>query len=257
MIRSTLGPFNPNPKWPEGCVQVLREQGIDENQIPHFLRWVRGFFAQYKGSRRRDLGRREIETYLSQLAKKPRTYLWQVEQARQALEWYYEQFREIPLEPRYSTAPSIEEKTSSEFGRNKGIPDRTAHPIQIPQGREKRASGNQRTDKDIQRNRSQNRASEPPSGQEAAFWVKLRQSAIEAFRLEHYALRTERCYLGWIARYLAFHNWRNPCAMGEEEVRAFLTDLTHFRSRQFWVSFARFGFKHKTLQYLMKPMDRG
>ena len=53
MIRSTLGPFNPNPKWPEGYVQVLREQGIDENQIPHFLRWVREFFAQYKGSRRR------------------------------------------------------------------------------------------------------------------------------------------------------------------------------------------------------------
>jgi len=206
MIRSTLGPFNPNPKWPEGYVQVLREQGIDENQIPHFLRWVREFLAQYKGSRRRDLGRREIETYLSQLAKKPRTYLWQVEQARQALEWYYEQFRGIPLEPRYSTAPSIEEKTSSEFGRNKGILDRTAHPIQIPQGREKRASGNPRTDKDIQRNRSQNRASEPPSGQEAAFWVKLRQSAIEALRLEHYALRTERCYLGWIARYLAYHN---------------------------------------------------
>ena len=76
MIRSTLGPFNPNPKWPEGYVQVLREQGIDENQIPHFLRWVRGFLAQYKGSRRRDLGRREIKPYLSQVAKKPRTYLW-------------------------------------------------------------------------------------------------------------------------------------------------------------------------------------
>jgi hypothetical protein len=33
--------FSPNPKWPGGYVQVLRDQGIEEGYIPHFLRWVR------------------------------------------------------------------------------------------------------------------------------------------------------------------------------------------------------------------------
>jgi len=37
--------FNPNPKWPGGYVQVLGDQGIEEGNIPHFLRWIRGFFA--------------------------------------------------------------------------------------------------------------------------------------------------------------------------------------------------------------------
>jgi site-specific recombinase XerC len=37
------------------------------------------------------LGRKEIENYLSQIAKEPGMSSWRVEQARQALEWYYEQ----------------------------------------------------------------------------------------------------------------------------------------------------------------------
>jgi hypothetical protein len=36
------------PKWPVGYVQVFREQGIEESNIPHFLKisqWILGFFA--------------------------------------------------------------------------------------------------------------------------------------------------------------------------------------------------------------------
>lgn len=80
---------------------MLRDQGIEESNIPHFLRWVRGFFAGHRGRQRRDLGRKEIESYLSQIAKEPGMMSsWHVEQARQALEWYYEQIRGIPLERR-------------------------------------------------------------------------------------------------------------------------------------------------------------
>jgi hypothetical protein len=45
MTAPPVAPFNPNPKWPGGYVQVLRDQGIEESNIPHFLRWVRGSFA--------------------------------------------------------------------------------------------------------------------------------------------------------------------------------------------------------------------
>jgi hypothetical protein len=45
MTASPVASYNPNPKWLGGYVQVLRDKEIEEGNIPHFLRWVRGFFA--------------------------------------------------------------------------------------------------------------------------------------------------------------------------------------------------------------------
>ncbi len=44
-------------------------------------------------------------------------------------------------------------------------------------------------------------------------------------RMKHYSLRTEKTYLGWIKRFILFHNKKHPKEMGEKETRAFLTDL--------------------------------
>jgi hypothetical protein len=117
MTAPSVAPFSPNPKWPGGYVQVRRDQRIEESNIPHFLRWVRGFLAGHKGIKRRDLGRKEIESYLSQIAKEPGMSSWCVEQARQALEWYYKQFRGIPLEPRQAAAMVVREGTQPSIVR--------------------------------------------------------------------------------------------------------------------------------------------
>jgi len=53
MTAPPVAPFNPNPKWPGGYIQVLRDQGIEESNIPHFLRWVRGFFEGHRHECRR------------------------------------------------------------------------------------------------------------------------------------------------------------------------------------------------------------
>ncbi|MEE9355819.1 MAG: integron integrase [Methylococcaceae bacterium] len=50
-------------------------------------------------------------------------------------------------------------------------------------------------------------------------------SVREAIRVRHYSIRTEQAYLGWIKRFILFHNKRHPNEMGENEVVAFLTDL--------------------------------
>ncbi len=51
----------------------------------------------------------------------------------------------------------------------------------------------------------------------------------EKARLKHFSLRTERCYVYWIERYLRFlkgnGRWRHPSEVGAKEVEAFLTNL--------------------------------
>ena len=46
-----------------------------------------------------------------------------------------------------------------------------------------------------------------------------------ALRARHYSPRTERAYVGWLERFIAFHGRRHPETLGHDEVRAFLNDL--------------------------------
>lgn len=127
-------PLNSNPLWPTGFVDALRKAGAQEKNIPHCISWVRNFFAQNTGRRRRDLGRPEIELFLSSLAKRPDVSNWQVQQARDSLELYYEQFRGIALAPR----PDGSVRTSSSFpAPPQQMPSSTVGPIRTattPQG---------------------------------------------------------------------------------------------------------------------------
>jgi hypothetical protein len=95
--RRGVAPLNPQPRWPEGYIALLREAGAQEKTIPHCVAWVRRFFAMHPGRRRSDLGRTEIEAFLAETAQRPGVSNWQVQQARDALELYYEQFRGIAL----------------------------------------------------------------------------------------------------------------------------------------------------------------
>ena len=54
---------------------------------------------------------------------------------------------------------------------------------------------------------------------------RLMDQVREAIRLRHYSLRTERAYLGWIRRYIYFHNKKHPDSMGEPEITRFLSYL--------------------------------
>src|SRR5450759_2589512 len=100
----TTAPLNPSPRWPSGYVEVLRDAGAQEKTIPFCIGWVRRFFARFPGRRRRDLGRAEIEAFLSEAAAGPGAGNWLIQQARDALELYYEKFRGIPLQPRASVS---------------------------------------------------------------------------------------------------------------------------------------------------------
>ena len=54
---------------------------------------------------------------------------------------------------------------------------------------------------------------------------KLLDQVRDRVRLKHYSLRTEQAYVGWIKRYIIFHNKRHPAEMGKSELESFLTSL--------------------------------
>lgn len=53
----------------------------------------------------------------------------------------------------------------------------------------------------------------------------LLEAVRDRCRVKHYSLRTEDAYLGWIKRFIFFHNMRHPSEMSGVEVEQFLTHL--------------------------------
>lgn len=64
-----------------------------------------------------------------------------------------------------------------------------------------------------------------PSEKRPATPPKLLDQVRDRLRLKHYSLRTEQAYVGWIKRYIIFHNKRHPAEMGKLELETFLTSL--------------------------------
>lgn len=54
---------------------------------------------------------------------------------------------------------------------------------------------------------------------------KLLDHAREQIRLRHYSIRTEESYLGWMRRFIRFHQFRHPMDLGPNEVESFLSSL--------------------------------
>lgn len=54
---------------------------------------------------------------------------------------------------------------------------------------------------------------------------KLLDSVRESIRLKHYSIRTEEAYVGWIRRYVFFHNKTHPSELSEVHIREFLSHL--------------------------------
>src|SRR3990172_4094274 len=54
---------------------------------------------------------------------------------------------------------------------------------------------------------------------------RLLDQVRQAIRTRHYSPRTEETYVGWIKRFIFFHNKRHPAEMGEPEIAQFLSSL--------------------------------
>jgi len=55
--------------------------------------------------------------------------------------------------------------------------------------------------------------------------ARLMDQVREVLRFHHYALNTERSYVGWILKYIRFHKKKHPREMGKAEIEQFLSYL--------------------------------
>lgn len=55
---------------------------------------------------------------------------------------------------------------------------------------------------------------------------KLLNSVRVELRSNHYSNKTEQSYIGWIKRFVLFHNKKHPSEMGKEEIKKFIDYLT-------------------------------
>jgi integrase len=60
---------------------------------------------------------------------------------------------------------------------------------------------------------------------ELALKPRLLDQVRDCLRRRHYSLRTEKVSVGWIRRFILFHQKRHPIEMGPTEVNAFLSHL--------------------------------
>ncbi len=54
---------------------------------------------------------------------------------------------------------------------------------------------------------------------------KLLEVVRDKIRFKHYSYQTEKSYLGWIKRYILYHNKKHPLEMGKVQIEDFLTYL--------------------------------
>ena len=54
---------------------------------------------------------------------------------------------------------------------------------------------------------------------------RLLDQVRQPIRTRHYSPRTEETYVGWIKRFIFFHNKRHPAETGEKEIAQFLSSL--------------------------------
>ena len=54
---------------------------------------------------------------------------------------------------------------------------------------------------------------------------KLLDITRDKIRMKHYSMKTEMNYVGWIKRFILYHNKRHPAEMGKSEIEQYLTYL--------------------------------
>jgi len=155
-----------------GCAE---ENRVPPDRLPFYVNWAKNFTNFLPGKPLKDRFGKDIEAFLADLRKRQGIADWQVRQAEHALRILYEIFL-----PGY--APE----------RHTGV----ASPEKLPVQEATAKTGGFR-DRVI------------PGEVERQF-SDLVEAVKTEVRARHYSYRTERSYLDWVRRFIAFHGYANP-----------------------------------------------
>ena len=201
---------------------------------------------QVSGTAEEKSGARGGRGFLSEAAAHPGISNWHVQQARDAMELYYERFRGIALEPRDAvieanhTEPLSHERariqnaailymrtdTAVKGAKTLSVQHSTSNAkvvnaggVSVPLG----FSSVQHPTPAVQAEAGDCGSPAPVSGR--CDWKVLEERLRDVLRTEHYAYATEQCYIAWVKRYVAFHAWCKPSTLEAQHVHAFLKHL--------------------------------
>jgi len=155
---------------------------VEENRVPpdrsiFYVKWVKAYITFLPGKRLRDRSRQDIEGFLADLGKRPGFEDWQISQAEHALKILYEVF--LPgYAPEGTTKPAPETKKKKLITRI--TPKAGAFRDRVVPG-------------EIER-----------------LFSPLLSKLQTEIRSRHYSIRTERSYLDWVRRFIAFQDYADP-----------------------------------------------
>lgn len=62
-----------------------------------------------------------------------------------------------------------------------------------------------------------------------AIYPEYVERLVKSIRMQHYSIRTEEAYLGWLLRFLSFHKMKDPKTLGEKDIESYLEYLVFKR----------------------------
>jgi integron integrase len=191
--------------WPQGFEDILLAAGAKRIALPYCVQWAERFKARFSGRNPESLARADVELFLSELARNENIANWQLQQARNSVELFLQQFLGVALAPRLSGEPA---EPREPFSMGHHSSRGSYRPIKRPS-----------TPMTLAR---------PPDHvpeEEKVDWNLLLEHLKRLFRVEHYAYATEQTYIHGIRKYLEFYNWKKPSLLAEPDIQYYLEYL--------------------------------
>ncbi|MCU7810408.1 MAG: phage integrase N-terminal SAM-like domain-containing protein, partial [Candidatus Thiodiazotropha sp. (ex Notomyrtea botanica)] len=178
-------------------LEILEIFRIPEKSKTWYRRHIERFIADHPDIRLRDHTPESVETWLDCLARSNQISDWQFRQKVDALRLLICHFLKLA----WGTGFDWERWSAGSLALEKN------HPTIV------------RTYEMI------DKAVEEPSNHLGRNYPEIYRKFLVAIRLPDYSANTERCYLGWINRFLYYHHEKHPCNCAEVDVASFLEHL--------------------------------
>ena len=198
-----------SPRFWDKYIEKTISYGIRPHQSRWYVRHAEGYFKAHSGSAKTRHDAELVTAYLEQKGRDKRFEAWQFRQLVIALKILFLEM----LKPAWAGSYPWNEYAdfTRELDENHAtvardyLPD-TGDPIPVLQ---------EKADVDKESLHKQVRLLYPQ-------YIDI---LVQQIQVKHYSIRTEQAYRGWLIRYIAFHQMKDPATLSDENIAAFLDHL--------------------------------